>query len=105
MITLLTLITYIDLIFDSFTFFLGVHPSLHEFFSDFPLLPENRVIGFEELSAHTKAEMLKHNIKMTKDKKLTADLKNKKNYICHIQTVRLALDLGYRVTKIQKGSS
>ena len=80
----------------------GVPPHLHEYFSDYPLLPENRQIGYDELSEYTKSQMRCFNLKLTKDKKLVACLNKKTNYKVHIETLKLALSLGYKCYKLHR---
>ena len=83
-------------------FFTGVPSHLHGFFSDYPLLPENRTIHLSELSDFTRDQMTKFNLKLTTDKKLVACLNKKFNYKIHVETLKLALQLGYEVYKVHK---
>lgn len=46
--------------------------------------------------------MSQFNLKLTSDKKLVSDLHLKVGYKVHIETLRLAIDLGYKVVKVHK---
>lgn len=83
-------------------FFTGVPPHLHRFFSDYPLFPENRRIQKEELSEYTQSQMTRFDLKLTCEKKLVACLNTKFNYKIHIEPLKLALSLGYKVYKVHK---
>ncbi|XP_048482323.1 uncharacterized protein LOC125489689 [Plutella xylostella] len=58
--------------------------NLHDFHSDFPLCPENVVIGG------------------SKERKLVPNLNDKKNYVIHYRNLLQCLDMGLKVTKVHR---
>ena len=73
----------------------------------YPLAPEQLIVEHNDLSQYNKnaIEMLKNqDVKTTmgKCKKLTPNLRNKKNYVCNIVNLQLYLNQGMILTKIHR---
>lgn len=67
---------------------------LHDYFSDYPMFPENGKVEENEKSKWQQS------FKNITTPKLLLTLKPKKNYVCHIRLLQLGLELGYKITKI-----
>lgn len=76
---------------------------LHQSHSSFPLAPENIEITTEDLSPYSRRcmETLSHK-KQHRAKKLTATMRDKKNYVIHGSVLRLYLSLGLKLIKIHR---
>jgi len=68
--------------------------SLHDYFSDYPMFPENGKVLNSEKSEWQQS------FGNSSTPKLLLTLKPKKNYVCHIKLLQLGLDLGYKITKV-----
>ena len=79
---------------------------LHDLHNDYPLLPEKASVNFDEISDYSKGILKQNNGRFDKDNlKLLGTLKDKKNYVIHIDTLKYALKLGLKLTKIHRGMS
>ena len=72
---------------------------LHDAHSDYPLAPSKEEIPDEWLSDYQR-ELLKS--KRPKTKKLVQTLNPKKNYVLHYITLKLYVELGLKVTKVNR---
>ena len=77
-------------------------PSLHDYFTDYPLAVEKKFINKEDLSPYNKAFLAKHNLKFVKSKKLCPDLRNKERYVCSLKNLQLFLQQGLVLKGIHK---
>ena len=95
----------------------------HDYLRDFPPCPVKRSVGLNEISTYSKSllldkDKLKHykttdkeaykneSLKQpffTKNEKLICDFTDKKNYKCHIETLKTYVKLGCKITKIHNG--
>jgi hypothetical protein len=75
---------------------------LHDLHKDYPLAPENREVGLEELSPMMLYLKEKNQLHYTKTAKLCGTLNHKKNYKVHYRTLKLYLELGMELKKIHK---
>jgi hypothetical protein len=79
---------------------------LHDLHNDYPLLPANGNIKEVEISEYSRGVMNQNDNKFqTDNRKLLGTLKDKKNYVIHIETLKYAVSKGLKVTKIHKGIS
>jgi hypothetical protein len=79
---------------------------LHDLHNDHPLLPESGNTKEEEISEHSRTIMLQNGNKFQKDnRKLLGTLKDKTNYVVHIEALKYAVSQGLKVTKVHKGLS
>ena len=95
--------------------------SLHDLHNDFPLLPEQTSVAFEDLSDYQR-EMYdvvnshEHTDEKTGEKyfktkpftstpKLVATLSEKKNYVIHYRLLKYVLTLGMKIKKIHRAVS
>ena len=81
-------------------------PELHDEQNDYPCFPENIEVTEEMLSDLQKdtIQMLrKHNGQVsTGVEKLVPNLTNKKGYTVHVKTLKLWVELGWKVTKVHR---
>jgi len=75
---------------------------LHDLHKDYPLAPENREVGLEELSPMMLYLKEKNQLHYTKTAKLCGTLNHKRNYKVHYRTLKLYLELGLELKKIHK---
>ena len=76
-----------------------------DYFDDFPLCPESKIITNDMLSPFITKVQEKMNLKEDKTAKLILDLLPKKNYICHIKYLKTCVERGYVITKIHNAIS
>ena len=75
---------------------------LHDYHNDYPLAAEKIAIQTEELSFHTKRIMKILETEHKPCEKLVPNLKDKKNYVIHYRTLKLYLELGLKLVRINK---
>lgn len=77
---------------------------LHTDHASFPLAPDHVTITRDMLSPYSKEclDTLESKSKIFKDKKLTSTFLPRKNYVCHLKTLQLYINLGMKVTKVHK---
>ncbi len=76
---------------------------LHDLHNDFPLAPESKSINYNELSDYQKNQLEIHGEKQNdKINKLTPNLYDKKNYICHIRNLQYYLKKGLILKKVHR---
>jgi len=81
-------------------------PEIHDLHNDFPLMVESSNIEYDEISEYSKSILKMNNSKFDKkNRKLLGTLKNKRNYVIHIDTLKYALKNGLILKKIHKGLS
>ena len=81
---------------------ISIPEELHDAFNEYPPAPINRVVNENELSPFYQLPLVA-SLKMNgleKVKKLVADLNKKQNYILHGQLLKLYLQLGVKLEKI-----
>lgn len=77
--------------------------NLHVKHDNFPLAPENILIDYNNLSPYAKTSLLScTNSTKYKDVKLSATFYPRKNYIVHFKNLKLYLNLGMKLTKVNK---
>ena len=76
--------------------------SLHDYYNDYPLAPENTTITKDDLSSYTLNLAEKLNVKVKPYQKLVCNLKSKTKYVVHYRNLKLYIRLGMRVTKIHR---
>ena len=79
---------------------LKIPNDLHDFFEDYPPMPENIIIQSDMLSPWS--TLLCRNASYKSSKKLSPNLYDKTNYICHIANLQYYLELGIVLTKHHK---
>ena len=75
---------------------------LHDYHNDYPLAAEKIAVQTEELSFHTKRIMKILETEHKPCEKLVPNLKDKKNYVIHYRTLKLYLELGLKLVRINK---
>lgn len=75
----------------------------HESHDDYPLAPENLTITSDMLSPYCKVLLQQLGIKHTNTQKLVSTLAEKRNYIVHYRNLKLYLELGMKLLKINRG--
>ena len=78
---------------------------LHELHKDYPLAPIKRKIKYSELSEyqlHLVEDLKRKNLIYRPTKKLILDLYDKKNYVLHYLNLKLYLELGMKLKKVNK---
>lgn len=74
-----------------------LHPSLHQYYNDYPLAPEHRKITRDELSPYQRAFDMPCNTT-----KLLCTLNPKEKYICHYENLLYYIEAGYTVTRVYR---
>ena len=80
-------------------------PETHLKFNDFPLLPENIQLSFDDLSPYTKSLLEKNGIKNKIFTRLISHLGNREKYIIHISYLQFCIKQGIKLLKIHRGVS
>lgn len=77
--------------------------NLHVSHDNFPLAPENILVTYKNLSPYAKQSLLAcTNSKKYNDVKLSATFFQRKNYIVHFKNLKLYLNLGMKLIKVNK---
>lgn len=80
---------------------IDIPESLHDHFSDYPLLPENRFVDAKELSPKQR-ELAGEDATKAKTRKLVSDLLPKRNYVVHYRMLKFALLQGCELKKVHR---
>jgi len=76
---------------------------LHDLHNNYPIAPENINITYDMLSDYNKQYLESESIKLSNNNiKLCPNLNNKKNYVCHYRHLKLLLQLGLKIEKINR---
>ncbi|HRP37489.1 MAG TPA: hypothetical protein PLS50_06815, partial [Candidatus Dojkabacteria bacterium] len=78
---------------------------LHDMHNDYPLAPEKIAIQEEHLSEHSKRILKILNEKHSPHDKLVPNLWDKTNYVVHYRNLKLYLELGMKIKKINQAIS
>ena len=76
--------------------------SLHDYYNDYPLAPDNVTIIKDDLSSYTLDLAEKLNVKVKSCQKLVCNLKPKTKYVVHYRNLKLFSRLEMRVTEIHR---
>ena len=79
---------------------LSYPPELADFFSEFPLLAEKRVVQAGEYSPYMTNLATKYGVGKTKMKKLITDLGPKRKFVLHYRNLIMCMGFGVRLDKI-----
>ena len=75
---------------------------LHDLHNDYPLAVENMEVKTNMLSDYQKELLNKLDIKHDEHKKLITNLNDKQNYTVHYRTLKLYLQLGLKIKRVNK---
>jgi hypothetical protein len=84
---------------------LEIPESLHDKFNDYPPAPMTRCVEMDELSSsyqHPLMDQLGITETFLRTPKLVADLNHKKNYIAHYRTLQKYIEMGVKVTRVER---
>lgn len=73
-----------------------------QYFSDYPVLPQKRIVQDEELGCFTSSLMKRHGVKNQKTAKLIADLHIKRRYKIHYTTLKQVVALGVEIEIVHR---
>ena len=76
--------------------------TLHDLHNDYPLAPERVKISKDEISPHSQRILKILEAKQSPTEKLMPNLKDKSNYVTHYRNLKLYLELGMKIKKVNK---
>ena len=73
---------------------------LHDWYNDYPLVPEKKVIGSDKMSEYQQRLMADLDLTMPNTEKLVLTLEDKEKYVVHYKNLQFYLSQGMRLKKV-----